>query len=112
MGFGLGQSVLSKRTGLPSSGIIVAVEHPQFALMNHFGGEAPKLWSNLYPDWNKKPVYLVNLSKPQKNLSFKEFSDSAKEHGINDMLTIREEYNNLPEVTLLLYPEDDLENFE
>lgn len=60
-------------------------------------------WDNDFPDWQTKPIYVIRLNTPRRNLSLAEFI----KHG-----GIEENYNLLPFHTHVMVVHDDLEEVE
>ena len=105
----IGDTVISKKTGLPASGTVVAILEPEFFL-----GLMPgkyERWNELYPNWcdDDKRVVFVRFNSPQKNLAFEEFALRYKHYHISlDELKVLYEWT-IPLTKNASYPEDDLE---
>lgn len=101
--------VVSRKTGLPMTGTVKGVAHPQViaitmgcltkeAALNHF-----KSWTDKYPDWISKAVYTVIFDAPARTSTLEEFLNQNPGSDKEDY----EEY--CPMRYLAAYPEDDLE---
>lgn len=110
----IGDRVEFKKTGLPGTGTIVGVNHPDMIIEN-------KQWDALYPDWRLHYVYTVKLSRPQKPISLAEYQTSILElpEPIRDMYTtltaseLELRYlNEVPFVQYASYPAEDLIQYE
>jgi hypothetical protein len=98
MGIALGKRAISKRTGLPQTGYVVGLVHPNYVEEVLLG---PFLrWNELYPDWKEYPVYILRFDLPSKPLSREEFVGTD------------EEYESVPEFRYSYYPFNDLEELE
>lgn len=99
----LGETVISKRTGLPQTGAVVAFVHPAWYLVKHGAAADHARWDELYPDWRRAPVVFVRVRAPTKNQSPAEYAaDGGDPAG----------YAALPDVVDLAYPYEDLEVLE
>ena len=103
----IGEKVVSKKTGLPNIGFIVAIEHALFYIIRH-NGIKPELCNNLFPDWDSKYIYTLGLDEPVKNLTIEEFNKYKSEGGLKEF----DSYADLPSFSFIQYCEDDLESFE
>lgn len=62
-------------------------------------------WIDRFGEWYLKPVYLVKLDEPKKNLTFEEFKAQCphiKEENLE------EEYEKVPEIMAFAVPEDGI----
>lgn len=105
--FQVNQRVCSKKTGFPCVGTIKYCADPTYFMLNRHP-EFGTNWSNLYPDWKQKTVYVLKLDKPQPAATFEEYLNGQEETEI-----AREKYCiDVPPQWYIAYPEDDLENME
>lgn len=105
----IGDTVVSKKTGLPAAGTVVGTVEPEFFL-GMFPGEYKK-WNRLYPDWASptKRVIFVRFNSPQKNVTFEEFKDRYINSDISEVeLDVLYKWT-VPLAKNASYPEDDLE---
>jgi hypothetical protein len=103
MGIALGQRAISKRTGLPQTGYVVGLVHPNYVqevLLGPFSR-----WNELYPDWKENPVYILRLDQPSKPVTREEFVSQNPDAADG-------EYESIPEFRYSYYPFDDLEELE
>jgi|GEM_PF-3271929 len=125
----LGDSVISRKTGLPACGQVISVAHPYFFMKirnitlvqdkdfrtivvnRSTRQEEFKTWTDLYPEWFNQPVIYIRYSTPQKNCSFEEFNKSLFPEEQEFPKEIRETMYRLrvPEVNEVCFPIDDLE---
>jgi hypothetical protein len=123
--FKIGQKITSKKTGLPAIGTVKAITDAAWYMQG-----APDIetvlntnqsWSNLYPDWLDKPMYTIEFLQPQRNISFQEFKNAFANkyqylpgfdlQSIDERLLLTQ-YNKIPLLNAVAYPEDDLESYE
>ena len=114
----IGDRVTSKRTGLPGIGIVCGMIYG-YLYLNYIARHDIHLWDELYPNWNDKLVIYVTMDAPQKNMSFQEYCQNAQKYhntqGTNppleEELKILYKYT-VPLVSVITFPEDDLEVIE
>lgn len=110
--FKYGDTVCSKKTGLPAVGTICGMAGPDVA--KGMPEDNFYRWTSVYPDWRNKFTYYVKYNSPQKPLSFEEMVTGMKmQYGENfyqipqaDLLEI---YKQIPLLDVVSFPEDDLE---
>jgi hypothetical protein len=111
--FNLGQHVITKKTGLPTSGLIIAIEYAitfYNRVSERYFINKKHPWDDIYPEWRntKKLVYTLMFKEPQYIVSYKEFLEQAPVEWHT-----REYYEEKVRKDLYaIYPEDDLELFE
>lgn len=123
--FKIGQKITSRKTGLPAIGTVKAITDASWYMQG-----APDIetvlntnanWSNLYPDWLDKPMYTIEFLSPQRNCSFEEFKNSiiskyqyipSPAFQFLDDRLLMTQYNKIPLLNAVAYPEDDLESYE
>lgn len=122
--FNIGQRVTSKKTGLPTIGIIKGVADAAWHLKGspNFDSviSANNAWQSKYPDYLDKPIYYVEFVTPQRHVSFQEFVNGMTynyQHHPNakqflDERLLMVEYSKIPITTQAVYPEDDLEEMQ
>lgn len=103
--FNLGDKVINKQTGLPTSGTIIAITEPTYFIVTYKSRFTP--WKELYPDWESKPVYTLLLDQPHK---FGTEKDYLRDVGLEEHNNISKlGYRLTPLTHLMNFPEDDLE---
>lgn len=113
--FHLGQTVISKKIGLPIVGTIVGMmigRAYSLLYIESTNQDSPifKNWDKLYPDWQNKIVYSIFSEYPAKILSFEEFKNYFSE--VNDIELLIRAYSEIKKYSIHSYPEDDLELYE
>ncbi len=134
-GMTLGTKVVSKKTGLPSVGIVSAILAGPLFIEIHDGvilydsktisnfevvSKGKKAnpifdrWTNIYPNWMWEPVVYIKFENMQKHMSFQEFKETIISSEFDDLgLTeadIHALYNDsVPESDVVAYPINDLE---
>lgn len=108
----IGNDVISKKTGLPASGVVVGLVTGEFYLgITRRPVETFVKWNQLYPEWVEKSIIYVKLSSPQKSMSFEEFKEYSDPSITEDKLKVLYDYQ-VPLSPHIAYPEDDLEVLE
>jgi hypothetical protein len=114
--FGIGQSVVSKKTGLPVMGIVTGVLDATFYakyiqyinVLKHYAR-----WFQLYPTWHETWIYFVSFREPQRTCSFDEWRNvhiqSGHERYEEYELTMEKYEEVCPKQVAAMYPQDDLE---
>lgn len=114
----IGSKVCSKKTGFPGVGIVVAVEMAMYFCSKQalrFGQtteqaiEDCKTWHRLYPYWINKVICIVFYKEQRKACTLEEIQQSCPD---KTEFEIQEMFNNLPLVSVIGYPIDDLEVVE
>lgn len=106
--FNLCDKVINKRTGFPTSGIIVSILEPIYFIVQRKSRIA--FWKELYPDWESKPVYIILLDQPHKPITKEDYlrDTGLTEHNPISLL----DYRLQQSVDILSFPEDDLERLD
>ncbi len=113
--FEIGQLVTSKRTGLPGVGQIVGSMHAR----SYYRSESIRLntldvckrWTQDYPLWFDQSalIYFVEYETPRKTCTIDEVKLTNPEATQDELEYLFE--HMVPSITLISYPEDDLEEF-
>ena len=103
--------VMSKKTGFPASGTVVAILKPEVWMkLENRDTSKYTVWNNLYPDWHTKLLIIVKFNEPQKNMTFEELLASFPDADVD---RLKEYYDyELPLTEAAVYPIDDLEPWE
>lgn len=130
--FKIGDVVANIKTGFPNSGRVVGILSGE-VYYNVFIKQIPTIWDEIFPEWKSNCVYYIEHSTPIKSLTFDEFCKSVQNRYKDAPITytatgetfafqdlpeasqisfLKEQYNNIPLVSLVTYPENDLELFE
>jgi hypothetical protein len=115
--FNLGDKVVSKRTGCPVVGTIIAIESGETYKNTFYNTHhvMMKYWFGLYPYWDTKLVYTVSFTEPQRIGTLEEFVAQSNELFAQRFIEV--DLKQLYEVAAPMskfaqYPEEDLELFE
>lgn len=114
----LGTKVTSKKTGFPGFGIVVRIELADFYISMATQGSMDlscfHTWNKLYPNWTQKPLFMVYFDEERKPLTMEEFKNSRVVSQWHDTFEyeLQEQYNNIPNTKILMFPMDDLEVME
>ncbi len=134
-GMTLGTSVVSKKTGLPSVGIVSAILAGPLFIEIHDGTilydkdtisnfevvskgkkRMPMFdrWTVLYPNWMWEPVIYIKFENMQKHMSLQEFKETIISSEFDDLDFTEDDisalYNDsVPESDIVAYPINDLE---
>lgn len=109
----VGDLVCSKQTGFPGVAMVIGVMPAAlYSLGRDF---SPNRWEELYPGWIYKYLYSVYYEEPRRNVTQEEFLkgyppqelEFFKEEKIQELYERR-----VPEIRVILYPEQDLELFQ
>lgn len=105
--FNFGDTVISKKTGLPMSGTVIGMAGPE---MGQYSTQSFPRWDELYPSWKDKSIYYIKYKTPQKQCTFEEFCNGMQQYyGFIEMQDLEEKYKELPPINIVSFPEDDLE---
>ena len=110
----LGDTVISKQTGLPMAGKVMGIMYADFyrALTRNQFKCSYERWTELYPLWEEKTIIMVLFSSPIKNLTFEEYIKGYRKTVENDIaddeLQVLYKYT-VPETISAYYPEEDVE---
>jgi hypothetical protein len=100
--FNLREIVVNNRLGPVTTGTIIGILDAES--INEFYGVPLDRWDNFYPRWISRDVYLVKTNNPQKSMSIQEYLlDHPGDYA---------GYNDLPEQTYFIFPEQDLVSFD
>jgi len=104
------ERVISKKTGLLISGIVVGILTGGYQkLVYHRRNNKSTLWDNLYPHWQEKFVYIVVFDQPSRIMSYEEYVNSES---VGEIYKNEKDYEiNCPLLYEATYPEDGLEFF-
>ena len=110
----IGDTVLTKSIGLPSTGKIVGMCTSEMfinylSVLLHF--PIPSVWPERYPQWTEKEVAFVEFPKRQRITSFASYCRALSDEVPVEDAKVLYKYG-VPEVNLAMYPCDDLEVLE
>ncbi len=112
----LGDKVLTKKIGVPSSGIIIALfcNGEEYAIARGAPFSRFIRWFNLYPSWIEKEVAIIKYDSPLKLMSKDELKEICMEvlGRIPSQEALDMKYLEVPISRYAPHPIDDLESFE
>ena len=94
-------------TVLSNGGVVWSIHHPEFYSKSRQGQASinSDLWTDNFPDWQEKPIYVIQLETKVKPLTMDEFKDCCPH--IRDEY-LMQEYQKIPEVEFMSIPEDQI----
>lgn len=105
--FNIGDEVCPKLIGFPGKGRVAGLILAElFILLNP--NKDYNLFDNLYPDWRSGICYYISFKEKRKTTSLSDMKiayPSMLDKDIKDYL------KNIPESGIIVYPEEDLEEF-
>ena len=106
----LGTKVVTRKTGLPGSGIVCAVMTADVYLeITRRAIEDHHVWTKFYPGWLNNEVAIVKFTQPQKTCSLQEIREQNPGCSKSEIM---ETYSRVPMSALSMYPVEDLEIME
>lgn len=109
----LGDRVYTKKTGILAPATIIAITHSERYNRMIISRElSTKLWSDLYPDWQSKPIVLLEFDKPQRSCTYEEYCQQNEKYP--DWQSLHEDekqfyYERSPVVYFVIAPIEDIE---
>lgn len=104
--FQIGQRVITKQIGLPSTGIIVGITHPELWFYQYSGKHS--YWKSLYPDYEDKFIYTIMHNKQIPTCTKTEYEQARHNIECTELMY----QASVPYSMFIGYPEDDLEEVE
>lgn len=104
--FKIGDKVLRTRLGVQSTGVIYGIADAKtFRRMLEKAEHSLRLWDLVFPNWEEKPVYYLELPEPMPSISL---NDVRMYNKGKTTAEIQELYNKLPKFPCVACPEEDL----
>lgn len=103
--FKIDDHVKNLLTGNKVTGTIIGLITGDFYLLRKELKDVP-YWSRLYANWKEKCVYFVKLDKPTAHCTYSDFIEH-KPDDVTEMEAVLE-YQKIPKLDYMAYPEDDL----
>ena len=69
-------------------------------------------WGVNFPDWDEKPIIIVEFDKPQKTATIEEWVAGAKRDGVEMEEALETYYTKCPVTKKTAFPLDDLDVIE
>lgn len=120
----LGDRVVGRKTGYMIPANVICIMTSEYYLgSNNRTADDMLIWNKYYTDWQNKAIIVVQFDEPQKHMTLEELYESLKvntpdvlaavmQHGPSDAMLadiLKAYWQQLPLVTLVAYPIDDLE---